>query len=78
MTEYEHIKQCYIFIVQFAMSINVEYEQLKLLNEMVHKFCEQFVETGNYSDKYKQLMKYYLKVVKEILSKEIEEYGRNT
>ena len=77
MTEYENLKRSYIATIQFGLSANVKYDEVKHGNDLLHKFCEQLIENSNYSDMDKQSMKHDLEIVKEALSQEIKTYWRN-
>lgn len=74
MTEFDNLKSTYIAIVQLGLTTNVSYQEVKLGNELLHKFCESFVENSNYLDSAKTTMKQELELIKEALSEEIESY----
>ena len=74
MTEFDNLKSTYIAIVQLGLTTNVSYQEVKLGNDLLHKFCESFVENSNYLDSAKAAMKQELKLIKEALSEEIEFY----
>ena len=77
MTEYENLKRSYIATIQFGLSANVKYDEVKHGNDVLHRFCEQLIENSNYLEIDKQGMKHDLEIVKEALSQEIEAYWRN-
>ena len=77
MTEYDNLKNSYIAAIQFGLSANVKFDEVKHGNDLLHRFCEQLIENSNYSENDKQGMKHDLEIVKEALSQEIETYWRN-
>lgn len=77
MTEFEYLKNCYITTVQFGLSANTAPEELKKGNEILYKFCENFVDGSNYGENEKYLMKLDLQLTKECLSQEIDAYYKN-
>ena len=72
MTEYENLKCRYIAAIQFGLSANVKYDEVKHVNDFLHKYFEQLIEKSNYSYMDKQGMKHDLELVKEALSQQIE------
>lgn len=74
MTEFDGLKRSYISALHVGMATGANREQSKNGNEILHKFCEGLVENSQYSDEAKQAMKHELKMLKEVLSKEIEEF----
>lgn len=74
MTEFDNLKSTYIAIVQLGLATNVSYHESKQGNNLLHKFCENFVENSNYLDSAKTAMKQELELIKEALSKEIEAF----
>lgn len=72
MIEYPDLKNCYIKAVQMGLCFG--FPDPKNGNELLHKFCENLVETSNYSDQEKQKMKNDLELVKESLEKEIQQF----
>jgi hypothetical protein len=77
MTEFEYLKNCYITTVQFGLLANTAPEELRNGNEILHKFCENFVDGSNYGENEKHLMKLELQLTKECLSKEIDAHYKN-
>lgn len=77
MTEFEYLKNCYITTVQFGLAANTAYEELKNGNELLHKFCENYVDGSSYGKTEKDAMKLELQLTKECLSQEIENYYKN-
>ncbi len=77
MTEFENLKNAYCFALQGGMVANVTYEEAKMGNEILHKFCEKLVDNSKYNEIAKQQMKNELKLLKETLSEEIETYYSN-
>ena len=75
--EFDNLKSTYIAIVQLGLATNVSYQEAKLGNDLLHKFCESFVENSNYLDSAKIVMKQELELIKEALSEEIESYYQN-
>lgn len=70
MTEFEKLKNFYVSYIRFGMDNNVDYNYAKLGNDIFHKYCENFVNSGNYPNK--TAMKQELELLKESLSQEIE------
>lgn len=58
--------------MQISLATNNGYGAAKRSNEMFHKYCENLVERSNYTDTAKSFMKSELKLLKETLSKEID------
>lgn len=76
MNDYENLKRSYIAAIQFGMTTGANYNEARYGNELLHKFCEECIDSSNYSEYDKQHMKQELKCVKETLSNEIEhQYG---
>ena len=74
MTKFDNLKASYISVIQLSMAMNTPCEEVKRGNDILHRFCEKLVENSAYSDEEKRLMKNELEIVKEITSKEIEEF----
>lgn len=70
MTEFEKLKIFYVSYIRFGMDNNVDYNYAKLGNDIFYKYCESFVNSGNYPNK--AAMKQELELIKESLSQEIE------
>ena len=70
MIDYENLKKCYIGA--FQMGLELGFSNPKHGNELLHKFCENLVDSSNYSESDKQKMKQDLELVKETLTREIE------
>ena len=74
MIEFENLKRNYVLTIQFGLASNTGYNETKHGNDVIHKFCEQIVENSNYHDEAKRKMKHELELLKEALSKEIENH----
>ena len=72
MTEFEKLKSSYISTIQIGLVSNAGYHETKHGNDIIHKFCEQFIENSNYCDDIKTSMKCELELLKETLSHEID------
>lgn len=72
MIDYLNLKNSYIAAIQMGLMLNAGYEEAKRGNDLLHKFCENCIDSSNYSDTDKQNMKHDLELVKETLSQEIE------
>ena len=72
MTEFEKLKNSYISTIQMGLVSNAGYHEIKHGNDIIHKFCEQLVETSNYCDNVKTSMKRELELLKETLLHEID------
>ena len=73
-----NLKNSYITAIQMGLMLNAGYEEAKLGNDLLHKFCENCVDNSDYSELDKQNMKRDLELVKEALSQEIELRFRGT
>ena len=76
MIDYLNLKKSYIATIQMGLMLNVGYEEVKHGNDLLHKFCENCIDSSNCSEGDKQNMKYDLETVKEALSQEIELHFR--
>lgn len=74
MFDYNNLKYCYITTIPMGLAFNAGYEEAKRGNDLLHKFCEQCIDMSNYNEIEKQRMKLDLEIVKDMLSKEIEQY----
>lgn len=74
MIDFTVLKKSYITTIQFGLLRNTGYGEVKRGNEVLHRFCEYLIDNSNYSDLDKQNMKHELELLKETLSKEIEQY----
>ena len=72
MIDYLNMKRCYIATIQLGLALNAGYEEAKHGNDLLHKFCENCVDSSLYSEEDKRAMKRDLELVKESLSQEIE------
>ena len=72
MIDYLNMKRSYIATIQLGLALNAGYEEAKHGNDLLHKFCENCVDSSLYSEEDKQDMKRDLEIVKEALSQEIE------
>lgn len=75
--DFECLKRSYIATIQLGLVTNSVYEELNKTNEILHKFCENFVDGSNYGKTEKDAMKLELQLTKECLSQEIENYYKN-
>ena len=76
MTEFDNLKRSYISAIQWGLTARVGYNESKQGNEVLHKFCENFIDNSNCSNPEKTTMKHELEIIKEALSKEIESFYR--
>ena len=67
-----NMKKSYIATIQLGLVLNAGYEEAKHGNDLLHKFCENCVDSSLYSEEDKRAMKRDLELVKEALSQEIE------
>lgn len=70
--DYLNMKKSYIATIQLGLVLNAGYEEAKHGNDLLHKFCENCVDSSLYSEEDKRAMKRDLELVKEALSQEIE------
>ena len=71
MIDYLNMKKSYIATIQLGLVLNAGYEEAKHGNDLLHKFCENCVDSSLYSAEDKRAMKRDLELVKEALSQEI-------
>lgn len=74
MMEFDNLKNSYIATVQWGLAAKVGYQESKRGNGILHKFCENLIDSSNYSDDDKKAMKQELEFLKETLSNEIESF----
>lgn len=74
MIEFNDLKSNYISVLQWGLAMHVGYDESKRGNEIIHKFCENLIDTGNFTEADKESMKRELEFVKEALSKEIKSF----
>ena len=43
MNEFDNLKNSYIATIQLALAMNVNYSEAKHGNELLHKFCENYM-----------------------------------
>lgn len=72
MIDYLNMKKSYIATIQLGLVLNAGYEEAKHGNDLLHKFCENCVDSSLYNEEDKRAMKRDLELVKEALSQEIE------
>ena len=72
MINYNDLKNRYIATIQ--MGLKLGFPNPKQGNELLHKFCEDLIDNSHYSESDRQIMKQELKLVKETLSQEIEQW----
>ena len=73
MIDYNVLKNGYIVTIQMGLMLNTGYEEAKRGNDLLHKLCENCIDSSNYNEGDKQRMKHDLELVKEALSLEIEQ-----
>ena len=71
MIDYQNLRNSYIAALHMGVMMNACYEEAKRGNDILHKFCENCVDSSNYSEQDKQRMKHDLELLKETLSQEI-------
>lgn len=74
MTDFDNLKNSYIFAIQSGLTAKIDYQNCKIANEFIHRFCESYVDKSGYCDVDKTAMKSELKRMKETLSQDIETY----
>lgn len=74
MTDFDNLKNSYIFAIQSGLDAKIDYQNCKFANEFIHKFCENYVDNSGCCDADKTAMKNELKRMKETLSQDIETY----
>lgn len=74
LNDFINLKNSYVATIQMGLMMNAGYEEAKRGNDIIHKFCENYIDNSNYSDFDKQKMKHELELVKEALSQEIDRY----
>ena len=72
MTDFNNLKNSYMFAIRSGLTAEIDYQNCKFANEFIHKFCEIYVDNSDYIDK--AAMKHELDLLKESLSQEIEAY----
>ena len=72
MNEFDNLKNSYIATIQLALAMNVNYNEVKHGNELLHKFCENYIDNTGFDKIKNDAMKMELELLKESLSKEIE------
>ena len=75
MTDFDNLKNSYVFAIQSGLAAKIDYQNCKIANNFIHKFCEIYVDNSGYIDK--AAMKQELELIKESLSQEIETYYQN-
>lgn len=78
MIDYLNLKNSYMAAIQTGLLLNAGYEDAKRGNDILHIFCEDCVDSSNYSEADKKDMKHDLELVKEALSQEIALRFQNT
>lgn len=71
MFEFDNLKNSYTAAIQFGLAANAGYQESKYGNEVLHEFCKQIVENGNYQDSEKKAMKLELEMLKKAIEEEI-------
>lgn len=78
MNEFVRLKKAYISAINYGLSTGVNYNFAKHGNDVLHKFCENYIDSSNCDSKSKNQMKHELELTKEILAKEIDShYSQN-
>ena len=72
MTEFDNLKRSYSLAIQMGLAAGCSYEDCKIANEFIHKFCENYIDNSSNDSNDKRIMKIELKALKETISKEIE------
>lgn len=72
MTAFDNLKNSYAFAIQSGLAANIDYQNCRMANDFIHKFCEIYVDNSDFIDK--AAMKQELALLKEFLSQEIEAY----
>lgn len=76
MSEFDDLKRSYTLTIQLGLTSGLTYNETTSGNELLLKFCENMVENSCCSEAEKEAMKAELKLLKEALSKEIEDHYR--
>lgn len=74
--DYNNLKQSYITAIQLALSCNMQHDEIRGGNNILHDFCNVLVETSEYSEADKKYMKSEFDRIKEQMSVEIDCYYR--
>lgn len=72
--EFNNLKNSYIAAVQWGLAAKVGYQESKRGNDILHKFCENFIDNSNCYDTDKSALKQELELLKKTLSNEIDIY----
>ena len=74
MNDFDTLKNSYISAIQWGLAARVGYSESKHGNEILHKFCENFIDNSNYNTSDKAMIKHEFEIIKEALSNEIESF----
>lgn len=74
MTGFDHLKNSYAFAIQAGIDEDFSYNDCKNANDIIHKFCDIYIDNSNCSDVDKKAMKQELKLLKETLDNEIDNH----
>lgn len=72
MTDFDNLINSYTFAIQSGLAAKIDCQNCKFANELIHKFCEIYIDNSNYIDK--AAVKHELALIKESLSQEIDAY----
>ena len=72
--DFNNLKNSYIAAVRWGLAVKVGYQESKRGNDILHKFCENYIENSDYDKK--EALKHEIELLKETLAKEIEDYYR--
>ena len=72
--DFARLKKAYISAVQYGLSAGADYNFAKHGNNLLHKFCEKYIDDSTCDVQSKERMKYELELTKELLAKEIDSF----
>ena len=73
MTDFDYLKRSYALAIQMGLAAGCSYQDSKLANDVIHKFCETLIDNSSNCNN-KNEMKIELETLKEAFSKEIEDF----
>ena len=74
MQSFDNLLQDYSLTLQWGITHGATYQEMKQENEMLHIFCQFFIDGSSYSTSDKSSMKQRLDLLKEALNQEIEHF----
>lgn len=74
MPNFDDLKNAYVSVVQWGLSVGVSYEESMRGNEVLHKCCETFIDNSNHTASDRTTMKLELEIIKGALSREINSF----